>query len=175
TAPGVSTQTPFVHSDLSLVADSRDHPGHPTIGGIYRATAAVYSDRDSGAYSFRRYEAEASQFVPLFTRKWVLALHGWGVFSDTSGDAVVPFYLMPSIGGKNTLRGFFSYRFADNDMQTVNVESRWALLTHMDIAVFADEGQVAHRAADLGFHDTHMSYGGGVRFHNATSTLLRVD
>jgi hypothetical protein len=175
TAPGVSSQPAYIHSDVSVIADSRDHQGHPTSGGLYRATAAVYSDRDGGAYSFRRYEVEGTHFVPLGTRKWVLALHGWGVLSDTSGDAVVPFYLMPSLGGKNTLRGYFSYRFHDNDTQAVNVESRWALLTHMDAAVFADEGKVAHTASDVNFHDARMSYGAGVRFHNATSTLLRVD
>jgi outer membrane protein assembly factor BamA len=82
---------------------------------------------------------------------------------------------MPTIGGKNTLRGFYSYRFHDNDMAAANIESRWALLTHMDVAVFGDAGTVAHTASDLSYHDTHRSYGAGVRFHNATSTLLRID
>jgi outer membrane protein assembly factor BamA len=175
TAPGISTQPAFVHSDVSLLADSRDHPGHPTDGGLYRATAAVYSDRDAGANSFRRYEVEGSQYVPLGTRKWILGLHAWGVFSDTSSGATVPFYLMPTIGGKNTLRGFRSYRFHDNDMAIVNIESRWALLTHMDLAVFGDNGAVAPTASDLNYHGSHRSYGAGVRFHNATSTLLRID
>jgi surface antigen Omp85-like protein len=174
-APGLSAQPAYIHSDVSAIADSRDHAGHPTAGGLYRATAALYSDRDGGAYSFRRYEVEATQYVPLGTRKWVLALDGWGVLSDTSAGAVVPFYLMPTLGGKNTLRGYFSYRFHDNDMQTISIESRWALLTHMDAAVFADEGTVAPTVSEVNFHDARMSYGAGVRFHNATSTLLRVD
>jgi outer membrane protein assembly factor BamA len=175
TAPGISIQPAFVHTDVSVLADSRDHPGHPTDGGLYRATAAVYSDRDTGANSFRRYEAEGSQYVPLWTPKWILGLHAWGVFSDTSSGATVPFYLMPTIGGKNTLRGFRSYRFHDNDMAIVNIESRWALLTHMDLAVFGDNGTVAPKASDLNYHGSHRSYGAGVRFHNATSTLLRID
>jgi len=175
TAPGISTQPAFVHSDVSILADSRDHPGHPTDGGLYRATATVYSDRGGGAYSFRRYEVEGAQYIPLWTPKWVLGLHAWGVFSDAAAGATVPFYLMPTIGGKNTLRGFYSYRFHDNDMAAANIESRWALLTHMDVAVFGDAGTVAHTASDLSYHDTHRSYGAGVRFHNATSTLLRID
>ena len=175
TAPGITSQPAFLHSDLSIIADSRDHAGHPTAGGLYRATAAVYSDRDGGAYTFRRFEAEGAQFVPLWTPRWILALRAWGVFSDSASGATVPFYLMPTIGGKNTLRGFYSYRFHDNDMAAVNVESRWALLTHMDVALFSDSGEVAHVASDLNFHDARRSYGGGVRFHNATSTLLRID
>jgi outer membrane protein assembly factor BamA len=174
-APGIRTQPSFIHSDLSIVADSRDHAGHPTNGGLYRVGAAIYSDRDAGTYSFRRYDIEGSQFVPLFTKKWILALHGWEVFSDTSSDDVVPFYLMPSLGGKNTLRGYFDYRFHDNDMESFNAESRWALFTHVDAVVFADAGKVAPRVRDLDLRHVRTSYGVGLRVHNATSTLLRLD
>ena len=175
TAPGIRTQPPFLHSDLSVIADSRDHPGHPTVGGVYRATVAAYSDRGTGAYSFRRYEIEGAQFIPLGTRKWILALHAWEAFSDVSAGRAVPFYMMPTLGGKNTLRGYHDYRFHDNDMQNVNVESRLALLTHMDVAVFADAGKVTPDASDLDFRHVRTSYGAGLRFHNATSTLLRID
>jgi surface antigen Omp85-like protein len=174
-APGIRTQPSFLHADVSVAADWRDHPGHPTTGGLYRTAAASYSDRDAGTDSFRRYEVEASQFVPLFTRKWVLALHGWEVFSDTSSGDVVPFYLMPSLGGQNTLRGYYDYRFHDNDMQSFNAESRWALFAHVDAAVFVDAGKVASRAGDLDFKHLKKSYGAGLRVHNSTSTLGRLD
>jgi outer membrane protein assembly factor BamA len=174
-APGIRVQPSFLHADVSVAADWRDHPGHPTSGGLYRATAASYSDRDDGTYSFRRYEVEAAQFVPLFTRKWILALHGWEVFSNTSSGGVVPFYLMPSLGGQNTLRGYYDYRFHDNDMQSFNAESRWALFAHVDAAAFVDAGKVASRAGDLDFKHLKTSYGAGLRVHNATSTLARLD
>jgi len=45
TAPGIRTQPSFIHSDVAVIADTRDHVGHPTIGGLYRASAAIYSDR----------------------------------------------------------------------------------------------------------------------------------
>jgi len=175
-APGIGTQPPsFLHGDISVAADWRDHAGHPTSGGLYRAAAASYSDRDAGTYSFRRYEIEASQFVPLFAKKWILALHGWEVFSDTTNGHLVPVYLMPSLGGHNTLRGYYDYRFHDTNMQSFNAESRWALFTHVDAAVFVDTGKVAPRAGDLDFKDLKRSYGAGLRVHNATSTLARVD
>jgi len=175
TAPGISVQPSFLHGDVSIVADWRDHRGHPTRGGVYRATAASYSDRDAGTYSFRRYEIEGSQFVPLFTPKWVLAVHGWEVFSDTSSGDVVPFYLLPSLGGQNTLRGYYDYRFHDRNMQSFNAESRWALFAHVDAAVFVDAGKVAPRAGDLDFTHLKKSYGVGLRVHNAASTLARLD
>jgi hypothetical protein len=174
-APGIRTQPPFLHVDVTVAADWRDYPGHPSQGGLYRATMAAYSDRDGGSFSFRRYEVEASQFVPLFTRKWIVALHGWQVFSDASDGSLVPFYLMPSLGGQNTLRGYEDYRFHDNDMQTFNAESRWALLAHVDAVAFIDAGKVAPRAGDLDFKHLKRSYGAGFRVHNSTATLARLD
>jgi outer membrane protein assembly factor BamA len=175
TAPGLTQQPAFLHGDVSIAADTRNHPGHPTRGGLYRVTAAGYADRDYGKYSFRRYEAEAAQFVPLVEDKWVLALHAWEVFSDTSAGNTVPFYLMPSLGGKNTLRGYYDYRFHDRDMQVFNAESRWGLFTHLDLAVFADAGKVAPVASDLDLKHMKTSYGAGLRVHTRTSTVGRLD
>lgn len=175
TAPGLTSQPAFLHADASIVADSRDQAGHPTTGGMYRAGAAAYSDRDGGTYSFRRYEIEGAQYIPLGTRKWVLALHAWEVFSDTDDGKLVPFYLMPSLGGHNTLRGYADYRFHDNNLQNLTVESRLALLTHMDVAVFADAGKVAAAPSDLDFRHLKTSYGAGIRLHSARTTLVRID
>jgi hypothetical protein len=174
-APGLLTQPSFLHGDVVLAADRRDHKGHPTGGGLYQVSAAVYSDRDGGTYSFRRYEADAAQFVPLGTKRWILALHARAAFSDASSGHVVPFYLLPSLGGKNTLRGYADYRFHDNHMEAFNAESRWALMTHVDAAVFADAGEVAHRVSDFDFRHAKTSYGAGLRVHNATATLIRLD
>jgi hypothetical protein len=174
-APGLLAQPSFLHGDVLLSADLRDHKGHPTGGGLYQVSAAVYSDRDGGTYSFRRYEADAAQFVPLGTKRWILALHARAAFSDASSGHVVPFYLLPSLGGKNTLRGYFDYRFHDNDMQAFNAESRWAVMTHLDAAVFADAGEVAHRVSDFDLRHEKTSYGAGLRVHNATATLVRLD
>ncbi len=174
-APGIHTQPAFLHGDVSITADWRDLPGHPTRGGLYRATAASYSDRDGGPYRFRRYELEGSQFLPLGTTNWILALHGWTVVSDASSGGVVPFYLMPSLGGQNTLRGYADYRFHDLDMESFSAESRWALFTHVDVAAFIDAGKVAHSASDLGLTHLRTSYGAGIRVHNTTSTVARLD
>jgi outer membrane translocation and assembly module TamA len=104
-----------------------------------------------------------------------VALHGWEVFTDTSGDSVVPFYLMPSLGGGNTLRGYYNYRFHDRQMQSFNAESRVAVFTNLDVATFLDTGKVARRAGDLDFTHLKTAFGVGVRVHNASSTLVRVD
>src|SRR5262249_18265032 len=97
------------------------------------------------------------------------------VFSDTQGGREVPFYLMPSLGGGNTLRGYTDYRFHDRNMQSFNAESRWALFAHLDVAAFYDAGKVGARARDLDFSDLRHAYGARLRLHNSTTTLARLD
>jgi hypothetical protein len=171
--PGMAEQPGFLHSEISAGVDTRDYPGYPTAGGLYRASVSTYSDRDLGRYSFRRYEAEALQMVRVAGPAWTLALHGWGVFSDTSAGNSVPFYLAPSLGGPNTLRGYDNYRFHDRHTIVVNAESRWAVFRHLDAVLLFDAGGVAARSGDLNLRKT--SYGAGLRLHSRTTTLARLD
>jgi len=166
-------QPGFLHTQVSATADTRDHPGLPRRGGMYRAAAAVYSDRDDGRFSFRRYELEALRAIPLSPVRWTLVLHGWSVFSDTTGDSEVPAYMLPSLGGSTTLRSYADYRFHDRHVLLVSAESRWALFDHVDAALFADSGGVAARVRDLGLKE--ISYGVGLRVHVRSTTIGRVD
>jgi hypothetical protein len=166
-------QPSFVHADATITADTRDARGHPTRGGVYRAVWSSYADRDAGAFSFRRYEAEAAQFVPLARRRVVLAVHGWLIASDTSDGRQIPFYLMPSLGGGSSLRAYPDFRFHDRHAAVVTVESRFALMTHVDVAAFADAGNVAHRFGDLNLD--RRAYGVGLRVHTTRSTVARLD
>jgi hypothetical protein len=171
--PGMDVQPDYLHGGVSVSADTRDSAGRPTIGGLYRAAAAAYSDRDGGRYSFRRYEIEGEQFIPVVGSRWILAAHGWGTFTETSIGHEVPFYMAPSLGGSNTLRGYDEYRFTDRNLVLASAESRWALLRDLDVAAFFDAGNVAARRGDLNLHKT--SWGGGVRLHSRGSMLLRAD
>ena len=169
----VAEQPGFLYAETSLTVDTRDSPGHATQGGLLRGVASTYSDRDSGAFSFTRYEGEAAGFVPLAASQVVLAAHGWLVASDTADGRFVPFYLQPSLGGANTLRSFTNYRFHDRNMLVLNIETRVAVLTHMDAAVFLDAGNVAPRVGELNLDK--RSYGAGVRFHSRRNTFARVE
>jgi hypothetical protein len=163
----------FMHTGLSVMADRRDYPGHPTSGSLVRGVVAGYADRDSGLFSFRRYEAEAEHFVPFDRAHVVLALRGWVAASQTDPGQIVPIYLEPSLGGTNSLRGYQDYRFHDRNLALLNIETRIAVFSHMDAAVFADAGNVASRFGDLNLD--RRSYGVGVRFHTRRETFARVD
>jgi Omp85 superfamily domain len=175
TAPGVLAQPAFVHGDLSVDVDTRKQPGRATSGGNYRLTVSAFSDRDYGRYSFRRYEGEASQFTSTFKDRGVIAVRARLTASDTTSGHRVPFYLLPSLGGSRSLRGYSDYRFIDRHAVLLNAEYRWRLHRVVDTAFFYDAGTVAPRLGDLAFSRLKTSYGVGVRIISNTDTFLRVD
>jgi len=171
--PGLTDERTFMPSEVSLTIDTRDFPGHPTRGALMRVAGSRYEDRDGGAFTFNRYESELAGFVPLAGSRLVFALHGWMVGSDTKPGRSVPFYLQPSLGGVNTLRSYADYRFHDHNMLVANAELRFALMTHLDFAVFADAGNVARQSRDLDF--AKRSYGAGFRLHTRRETFALID
>lgn len=163
----------FLHSEASLVSDTRDFPDHPTRGALARVAAAQFDDQDTGAFSFKRYESELAGFVPLASSRVVLAVRGWIVASDTDHQRMVPEYLQPNLGGGHSLRSFPDFRFRDDNMLVANLEVRVALMTHIDAVVFGDAGNVAPQWRDLNLDK--RSYGAGLRFHTRRATILRAD
>ena len=166
-------QPTFVTSAISVTADTRDFAGRPLRGGVIHAAATSYADRDGGQESFRRYEAEVARFIPIAARRVVFAVNARFVGSDTDQRQFVPFYLQPSLGGSNTLRSFADYRFHDRNLLSLNVETRVAMMTHVDAAFFVDAGNVAPRAGDLNLD--RRSYGAGLRLHSRRQTFARID
>jgi outer membrane protein assembly factor BamA len=114
-------------------------------------------------------------FLPLFDKRRVIALRGTLVASQIEGGQDVPFYLMPSIGGSTTVRGFEQYRFRDRHAAVFSAEYRWESFAGLDMALFVDAGQVAGRLRDFAARDFRTSYGFGFRFNTRNSMFLRYD
>lgn len=163
----------YAHAEVSLMADTRDFPDHPTRGGVWRVAASRFTERDRGDSSFDRLESEMAGFIPFAGSRIVLAVRGWLVATDTDAGQTVPFYLQPSLGGSDSLRSFSDYRFRDRHMLLGNAELRLALMTHVDLAAFVDAGNVAARLEDLDLNK--RSYGAGLRLHTRRETFIRID
>lgn len=169
----LARQPEFFYEEVSVKADTRDHRGYPSAGGVYQALFARYADRGTEMFGFQRYEAEAAHFFPLASNRIVAIGHGWVVGSRADADQTVPFYLQPSLGGSSALRAYESYRFHDRNLLLVSAELRVKLFTHIDWAAFAEAGNVAPTVGDLNLD--RRSYGIGFRVHNERATLARVD
>ena len=175
TAPGLSAQPRYEHADVFVQVDTRNVPSYTRSGGIYRLGLTAFHDVDGSGQSFRRVDADATQYAPLFGRNRVLAVRGHVALSQTGAGNAVPFYMMPTLGGRNTLPGYNDYRFRDRNAASVGAEYRVPMFRRIDAALFADAGSVAPTARGLWQGRLEHDYGVGLRLHTTTKSIARVD
>jgi hypothetical protein len=173
--PGVERQGNFVRYGAFVELDYRDHPGAPRNGGNYRLAYSRYNDRSAGLYDFDRWEVHAQQFIPFFNEQRVFALRARAVRSLTHGASRVPFYLQPTLGGADSLRGFRTMRFYDDNSLTATVEYRWQAFSAMEMALFADAGKVFSQHAAWDLRHLESAAGFGMRFLAFHDVFLRLD
>lgn len=175
TAPGLAGQPAFNLYRASVDLDYSGPKGNPRSGGRYRLTRTWYDDRDAGRYGFARTDLELWQYVGFLYDRRVLALHALVSTSTPRAGRTVPFYLQPTLGGSNSLRGFREFRFRDAHLILLQAEYRWEIFPALDGAIFYDAGKVASRREDLGFHDLERDWGFGFRFGTNRGVFLRID
>jgi len=88
---------------------------------------------------------------------------------------VIPFFMLPALGGGSTLRGFSSWRFRDRHSLLLSAEWRVLVNRFLDTAVFYDAGKVTSHTSDLDLTDLKTDYGFGFRFHGPIATPLRIE
>jgi hypothetical protein len=173
--PGLEYQSNFVQGGGFIQYDWRDNIGEPRRGGNYLAEFSDFSDVRRDAYSFDELRLEAQQYIPFFNRRRVIALRGRILATDPQAGNRVPFYLQPTLGGSDDLRGYRAFRFYDNNSAVLNGEYRWEVFSGLDMALFVDAGQVFERWKQINFRQMNTDYGFGFRFSVHNAVFLRID
>lgn len=173
-APGFGTRPSFVKTSAFFDVDYRE-PLNARRGGWYRVDFTRYSDRQDGTWTFTRTDVDLQQFIGLFADRRVIALRAYVSSSEAEDGATIPFYLMPSLGGNDTLRGFRNYRFRGPHALLLQAEYRWEIWSGLDAALFYDAGKVGRERSDLGLRGLETDYGFGFRFNTASGVIMRVD
>jgi outer membrane protein assembly factor BamA len=168
-------QPDYLHTGLFVDVENRDEPGNPRSGSRYAAKWTAYHDQTLGQYGFNRFDVDVQQYFPFFNDRRVIALRARTTLTQTADGQEVPFYMMPTLGGSQDLRGFSEYRFRDRNMVVFNAEYRWEAFSGLDMALFADAGQVAPNLGEFDFGDMKTAAGIGFRFNTAKSVFARVD
>ena len=174
-APGLGDSPDFVHSDVRAAIDTRPPGEYARRGGEYSVGLHHYLDVSGGTYSFARFEAGAIQHIPILRETWVLSMRAR--FRSTVGeDAVVPYFLLPTLGGGGSLRAYSSWRFRDRHAADASFEWRWIPnRAGLDLAVFFDAGQVAASVDAFRPNRFVTAVGVGVRLHARQFMVVRLD
>lgn len=174
TLPGLGAKVTYVHTQGTAAFDWRTSPGYARRGGFYGVTAHDFTDTDSN-FGFQQVDYEVIQHFPILRETWTISLHGLAKTTADKGDQEIPFFMLPSLGGGSSLRGFSSHRFRDRNSLLLQAEWRIMVNRYLDTAVFYDAGKVTARTSDLDFKKLKHDYGIGARFHGPFATLLRLE
>jgi outer membrane protein assembly factor BamA len=176
TAPGLFDDTRFSSWGAFAAYDFRDLTRGPRNGGSYGIEFKRYIDQDAGTYSHRQLGVEGQQFFPYLNQQRVVALFVKARFAYTGrDDRVIPFYLLPNLGGNFELRGFNQYRFYDSNAFMAALEHRWYAFSGLEMALFVDAGKTVPEKGRVDFSGLRYSGGIGLRARVRGAVVLRMD
>jgi outer membrane protein assembly factor BamA len=174
TLPGLGAEVTYLHTQGTVGIDWRTSPGYTRRGGYLGATLHDYNDRDK-AFGFQMVEYDAIEHIPILREAWVLAFHGRVQTAFDKDGQQTPFFMLPSVGGGSSLRGYSSWRFRDQNSLLLQAEWRIMANRYLESAFFYDAGKVTARTADLDLDGLKSDFGFGIRFHGPFATPLRVE
>lgn len=151
--------------------DSRDNILFPG-AGLFVEMLALYNGRTLGSdFDYSKWSMDVSTYLQ---NKWkhVLALNFYGEL--TGGDA--PFNELAFLGGNRKMRGYYSGRYRDNHLLTVQAAYRMPLFWRLKMVVFAAYGGVASSLSELELEHFRLAYGAGIRIQiNEEGLHARID
>lgn len=152
--PGVEGE--FVHAQrLALIYDSRDSLTTPTRGARVSLYAEVSARLLGSGSDYVKGGVEGAYLQPLAGGRVVLVTRG--LVEAINKDSDTPFQVYPTLGGRDSLRGFSQDRFFGDARVLVNLEARVRLFTlrlfgvtsEFQAAPFVDIGRVINQLEDL--------------------------
>ena len=145
--PGIQGTT--IHAQrLALIRDTRDSLTTPTHGlylSLYGEASSEFLGSDA---DYLKGGVEARYLKPFLDSRLILVLRG--VYEGIYGPSTIPFEVLPTLGGVDTLRGFAENRFYGDNLLLFNVELRAKVLrmrvfgvdAEFEVAPFVDLGKV---------------------------------
>ncbi len=172
---GLREEADYLRSGFFAEFDRRDSAAGARAGTYVTMRFDNYDDRERGIHDFRRLDVEAQQYLPFFNKRRVIALRARTVQTYQAEGKSLPFFQQAVLGGGNDLRGFLPYRFHDNNAVLMNAEYRWEVFSGLDMALFADAGQVTRDRWRFDAANLETAVGFGLRFNARNVPFLRLD
>lgn len=137
--------------------DSRDNISYPSSGQYL----AISYDYYFGDYDFSSFKIDARNYIKLSENDKVLAFQAY--LNSAYGD--VPFFRMPTLGGKRLFRGIDRpYKYMDTNVAYLQAEYRSPLWWRIGYVLNTGVGNVFNKWDNSIVEDVHVMFGAGFRF-----------
>ncbi|MBR9859952.1 hypothetical protein GYB22_04240 [bacterium] len=156
----------------TFLIDKRDYILNPQHGYYFEAGYLHFLDHVHMTHGFGVFNLDARHYRRL-SKTTVLNTN----FVYTGSYGVVPFRMLPFIGGPRFLRGYYYGRFRDKQMSLMRAELRQDLFWRIGIAGFGGVGKVFHDVESLANYRLNYNYGAGlrIRIHDKSQANIRID
>ncbi len=173
--PGLTHQSNFA-TGTAMVELDKSHPSFSDLNG-YRleATDTQFWDQSNNHASFHLLQSQATYGHSFLNGMRTIMIRARNETTFHSPSQVVSFYLQPTLGGPDDLRGYDRYRYYGNGASIVSGEYRWSVAGTLEMAVFGDGGNIYSRPGLIGVRDLKGDGGIGFRIKNKQDTVMRFD
>jgi hypothetical protein len=173
--PGLEKQSNFITGTASIAANLTT-PGFSNPKGlILEAQDTQFWDQGGTNSSFHLLQTQATYYVPFINGMRTLAFRARNETTFHAAGQQVPFYLQPTLGGPDDLRGYERYRYYDNGSSLLSGEYKWSVAGSVEMAIFGDGGNVYSRPGLIGLRELRGDGGFGVRFKDKQQEIMRFD
>lgn len=157
---------------LSLTYDTRNNAFAPDKGVMLQFYFDHFAPMLGSDFQYTNFVLDLRRFIRVYNRQ-VLALQVYGFFN--AGET--PLRSLASLGGANSLRGYYAGRYRDKDLAAIQAEYRFPLFWRLGAVAFGDVGNVGANLSELNFQDIKYTYGGGLRLalNKSEKLNLRLD
>ncbi len=158
---------------LSFTYDNRNDAFAPDRGGFAQFFFNRFDQHFGSDYNFTNVVVDLRKYIRIY-KKQVLALQAYS-FSNVGTD--IPIRSLAALGGANSMRGYYSGRYRDKQLITLQSEYRVPVYKRLGLVGFGGLGDVSSNISGFAFDNLKYSFGGGLRFAlNKTEKLnLRLD
>lgn len=144
---------------IKFLWDGRDNTFATYDGGYFLLKAILYRRWLGSDDNCSHLEIDIRRFFEIFDGN-VLAIQGRLELTD----GLVPFQVMPKLGGANILRGYYKGRYIDKVYLATQAEYWFPIFWRFRGAVFGALGQVGPTLNQLAFDDPKYAGGFGLRY-----------
>ncbi len=173
---GVLAPPAYFRVRATALIDFRDDVGRPHKGFMWTFGWTKWDNVNAGnRFNFNQFSSDVRGYVPVHGNRHVIAVRGVFIDEDPAPNNRIPFFLEPSLGGSDSLRGYESFRFQGDKSMLVQAEYRWEVTDRFGFALFGDTGTVAMQGSRLSLDELKSDWGIGVRILGFRRVLLRLD
>jgi outer membrane protein assembly factor BamA len=153
----------------SFTYDTRNDAFAPDKGVFLQGYFNHFASYFGSDFQYTNYVVDLRSFIRIY-KKQVLALQAYAFINN----GTVPLRSLASLGGANSMRGYYDGRFRDKDQTVLQTEYRMPVYRRFGAVVFGGIGNVSHDCNYLSIDALKYSYGGGLRIALTKSENLNL-